>query len=224
MPFAIAVSGARAGSNMNDRSLRRPSPLTSPETSGVKNPPEVTRAIAVSSNTGLTGHVAVARNAWRRLKSLVPRSAMFGSPAVVAPAPRPPKLATPRASSRDRMKVYDVVNRAARPVIPQMLAVTCFVSDRRSDVTSLTTPKRGFRLEPLRAEAPVAGTIELAGVYTGRPPSVASENPRPVCRLRSVALVWATPREYATSTETLSRSAIRRLAPSEPRQARGAPN
>ena len=59
IPFAKAVSGAEAGSKMNGRSFLNPSPFTSPPTIGVKNPPEVSLLIAVSSKYGLIGHVIV---------------------------------------------------------------------------------------------------------------------------------------------------------------------
>src|SRR5690348_16152392 len=59
IPFASAVSPALTGSKMNGLSLRNPSPLMSPPTIGVKHPPDVSRAIAMSSITGLMGQVMV---------------------------------------------------------------------------------------------------------------------------------------------------------------------
>jgi hypothetical protein len=53
------VSGAVAGSKTNGRSFRSPSPLTSPPVIGVKNPPDLILAIAVTSIAGLIGHVTV---------------------------------------------------------------------------------------------------------------------------------------------------------------------
>src|SRR3954469_23563369 len=62
IPFATAVSGEESGSKMNGRSFLKPSPFTSPPTIGVKNPPDVSLLIAVSSKYGLIGHVTVPIN------------------------------------------------------------------------------------------------------------------------------------------------------------------
>jgi hypothetical protein len=46
-----------AGSKMNARSLREPSPLMSEPTSGVNGAPDDTRAVAVTSSPRFTGQV-----------------------------------------------------------------------------------------------------------------------------------------------------------------------
>src|SRR6476646_964425 len=107
-------------------------------------------------------------------------------------------------------------------VIPWKLNVSCFASDLRSEFTSLTTPNRGWILDPVSEIAPVCGTIDVTGTKTGRPPSLASENFGFVSRFRSRALVCATPCANEPSTENVYLSANRRLKPSEPLHARGA--
>src|SRR2546422_2901047 len=84
--FRTAVSGAAAGTKMNARSLRAPSPLMSDPTTGVNGAPDVRRAMAPSSRALAIGRVTVARKAWRRSRSFVAHSRTFGSAAVVGAA------------------------------------------------------------------------------------------------------------------------------------------
>src|SRR5207244_3268864 len=84
--FPTAVSGAVAGTKMNARSLRAPSPLMSDPTTGVNGAPDVSRPMAPSSRALAIGRVTVARKAWRRSRSLVAHSRTFGSAAVVGAA------------------------------------------------------------------------------------------------------------------------------------------
>src|SRR2546426_5944591 len=76
--FPTAVSGAVAGTKMNARSLRAPSPLMSDPTTGVNGAPDVSRPMAPSSRALAIGRVTVARKAWRRSRSLVAHSRTFG--------------------------------------------------------------------------------------------------------------------------------------------------
>ena len=71
-----------AGSKMNARSLRAPSPLTSPATPGEYACPDESREIVVNSTSELIGQVMVARKLWVRAKSLRAQSRSFGLPAV----------------------------------------------------------------------------------------------------------------------------------------------
>jgi hypothetical protein len=59
MPAATSASTASAGSKTNARSLRAPSPLTSPPTIGVKGEPETKRAMSAMSSQRETGTAKV---------------------------------------------------------------------------------------------------------------------------------------------------------------------
>ena len=82
--------------------------------------------------------------------------------------------------------MYDAFRRIPLVVIPLSPKVICFVSDRRFDWIWLTTPNCGYSRDPKTETAPVAGTIALAGAYTGRFPSLASANLGTVSRLMSI--------------------------------------
>src|SRR6266550_1864215 len=101
------------------------------------------------------------------------------------------------------MNVYERLKLTPFVVNPPRLVVNCFVSEWRFEFISLTTPNLGSIREPTSATAPVDGTMKFAGAYTGRPASVANVNFGVVFRLRSIALVCATPRAYERSTEKL---------------------
>src|SRR5688500_12176652 len=177
---------------MNARSLRAPSPLTSPPTIGVKRAPELARTMAEISNPGLSGHMIVPVIEWRRSWSLRPQSDTRGSPATDEPPnPCPP----PNRSSRDRVYVYDVLSMISRRVKkPLTPSVSWRVSDRSLEVSLLTKPKRESTRDAASGTAPVAVSIADAGTNTGRLPSPARVKLGADTRLRSVDPVWLTPR------------------------------
>src|SRR2546425_9405462 len=129
--FPTPVSGAVAGTKMNARSLRAPSPFTSDPTTGVNGAPDVRRKMVASSRAVEMGRVAVARTACRRSRSLVAHSRTFGLVAVVGAA-NPWGAAQQENDdwARARVKVYDTRNAAPRVVSPPALRVTCRRSAR----------------------------------------------------------------------------------------------
>src|SRR5207249_3696474 len=157
------------------RSLRAPSPFTSDPTSGVNGAPDVRRAMAPNSRAVAIGRVTVARKAWRRSRSLVAHSRVFGLAAVVGAA-NPWDAAQHENDdwSRARVRVYDRRNAAPRVVPAPTATVTCRVSDWRSDPITSTSPNSGCTREAVKPSAPVPGTMESAGTYTGRPASSGS--------------------------------------------------
>src|SRR5438105_80232 len=125
-----AVSRAVAGTKMNARSLRAPSPFTSDPTRGVNGAPDIRRAIAPNSSAVAIGRVTVARKAWRRSRSLVAHSRTLGLAAVVGAAN--PWDATQHENddwSRERVKVYDRRNAAPRLEPAPTATVTWRVAD-----------------------------------------------------------------------------------------------
>ena len=141
------------------------------------------------------GRVAVARTAWRRSRSLVAHSRTFGLVAVVGAA-NPWDAAQQENDdwSRARVKVYDTRNAAPRVVPAPALSITCRVSDRRSDPMTSTCPNSECTRDAVKPSAPVAGTIESAGTYTGRPPSSGSVKRGVATRFTSRNPYWLVPR------------------------------
>ena len=83
------------------------------------------------------------------------------------------------------MRVYATFQIMLRDEAPLMPAVIWWVLECRLEIASTTWPYAGTTRDARRLVAPVAGTIELAGTYTGRPSSFANENRAVVSRFRS---------------------------------------
>ena len=126
----------------------------------------------------------------------MPQSSTLGSPAVVGDAkPRDAAQQENDDWSRARVNVYPARNVARPPrVAPVSVTPSCFVTDCKPDSSTSTWPNAGSRRDAVEATAPVAGTIEPSGTYTGRPASSASVNCGVVERLRSRRPYWLTPR------------------------------
>src|SRR5205814_5936901 len=96
--------------------------------------------------------------------------------------------------SRAPGKVYDRRNAAPRVEPTPTPRMTCRVSDWRSDPMTSTSPYSGCTREAVTLSAPVAGTIESTGTYTGRAPSSGSVKRGVATRFMSRKPYWLEPR------------------------------
>src|SRR2546422_709546 len=119
------------------------------------------RPIALISSAGVRGYDTVPRNAWRRSRSLIAHSGVPGSPPVVGAAkPREAPQHEKDDWSRARMRVYASRNEPVCAITPVKEAVSCLVSDWRSERMSSTSPNAGKRRELVPLSAPAAGSME----------------------------------------------------------------
>src|ERR1043166_3073149 len=112
---------------------------------------------------------------------------------------------------------------APRFVAPATATVSCFVSDAKSERTRNTWPNSGCTRDAVRLVAPVDGTIESAGTYTGRFASSVSAKRVVPTRFKSRKPYWLCPRAELASTVN-EKAPPRCIGPGDARQACGAVN
>src|ERR1051325_5600891 len=123
----------------------------------------------------------------------------------------------------ERVRVYETRTVAPRCVAPATATVSCFVSDSKSERIRNTWPNSGGSRDAVRLVAPVDGTIESAGTYTGRPPSSESAKRVVPTRFKSRKPYWLSPRAQPAAPGARG-APTRCIRPSDARQACGAVN
>ena len=92
------------------------------------------------------------------------------------------------------MYVYEAWKVKPLTVTPFTPSVICLLSDCRFDPISITCPSDGTARDCEKSTAPVPGTIDYAGTYTGRSFSLASAKLGCVTRFTSWKPYRLTPR------------------------------